>query len=83
MTTEDKLRMFLVDELQCGRGDELTTDFPLLDEQVIDSMGIFQVVTFVESAFGVQVRDEELVAENFATIGDIARLVESKQAAKP
>lgn len=83
MTTEDKLRMFLVDELQCGRGDELTTDFPLLDEQVIDSMGIFQVVTFVEGAFGVQVRDEELVAENFATIGDIARLVESKQAAKP
>jgi acyl carrier protein len=42
-------------------------------------MGIFQVVSFLESEFGIEVGDEDLVPDNFGTIDLIAALVESKQ----
>jgi acyl carrier protein len=45
----------------------------------LDSLGIFSVVSFVESEFGIEVQDEALVPENFGTIAGIARLVGTKR----
>jgi acyl carrier protein len=82
MTTEDKLRRFIIDELQFpDEPGRLTAEYELLDSGTLDSLGIYAVVTFCEDEYGVQIDDEELVPENFATLGDIARLVRSKQAA--
>ncbi len=81
MAIEDRLRAFIAEELQWnGSRKELTDEYPLIQRGVLDSLGIFSVVTFVESEFGVEILDEELVPEHFGTIGGIARLVESKRA---
>lgn len=56
-------------------------DYPLLEKDVLDSMGIFQVVAFLEDEFGIEVDDAELVPENFETIGSIAELIDSKREA--
>lgn len=56
-------------------------DYPLLEKDVLDSMGIFQVVAFLEDEFGIEVDDAELVSENFETIGSIAELIDSKREA--
>jgi acyl carrier protein len=75
-----RLRAFIVEELQYeGDPATLTDDYPLLEKGVIDSAGIFQVVSFVENEFGVEIANEELVPEHFGTLGGIARLVESKR----
>ena len=80
MTTQERVRAFIVEELRPPTGaEELTPDYPLIERRVIDSMGIFQIVTFLEREFGVEVADDELVAENFGTIGGIAHLVDSKR----
>jgi acyl carrier protein len=77
---ESRLRDFILRELNWnGRREELTDDYPLIRRRVLDSLGIFQVVSFVESEFGVEILDEELVPDHFGTIAGIARLVESKQ----
>lgn len=79
MSTEDRVRKYIVDELGYrGSPEELGSDYPLLENEVLDSMGIFQVVSFLESEYGIEIDDEDLVAENFGTIGDIASLVKSK-----
>lgn len=75
---EDDIRRFIVEELN-GPPQQLTSDFPLIERSVIDSLGIFQLVGFIESEYGIQIDDEELVPEHFGTIGDIARLVSSKR----
>jgi acyl carrier protein len=76
----DEVRSFIVRELNWkGAPNELTNDYPLLDRQVLDSVGIFQLVSFVESEYGVEIGDEELVPENFGTIESIARLIGSKR----
>jgi len=77
---ETKLRDFIIQELSWnGTQDDLTYDYPLIERRVLDSLGIFQVVSFVESEFGIEIQDEELVPEHFGTIDGIARLIESKQ----
>ncbi len=82
MSTQEKLRGFIVEELQPeATANELTDDYPLLTSGVIDSIGIYQIVGFVESEFGVEIADEELVEDNFGTIGDLAALIEGKRQA--
>jgi len=78
--TTDRLRTFIVKELSFdGSPEELTDDYPLIDRGVLDSLGIFQVVSFIEGELGVEIQDEELVRDNFGTLRDIGALVESKR----
>lgn len=80
MTTGQRIRTFIQEDLNKGRvRDELTDDYPLIENNVIDSLGIFEMVQFLEREFGVAVEDEDLLLENFGTIADIAQLVGSKQ----
>jgi acyl carrier protein len=75
MSTTDRIRSFIVDELG-WRGETLTDDFPLLENRVIDSLGLFRVVGFLEAEYGVKIGDDKLVPANFATLTTIAQLVE-------
>jgi acyl carrier protein len=44
----------------------------------IDSLGLIRLVAFMESDCGIRVEDEELIAENFATLRSLSDLIESK-----
>ncbi len=80
MTTLDRLRNFVLEDLQfAGDPLELTPDFPLVDSQAVDSLGVFALVTFCEEAFDIRIDDEELLPETFATLQAITDLVESKR----
>jgi len=81
MTVQDRLRGFIIDELRWdGPGAALTNDYPLIERRVVDSMGIYQIVTFIEGEFGIEVFDEELVPEHFGSIDEIALFIEAKRA---
>lgn len=55
-------------------------DESLLDSGVIDSTGVLEVIGFVETKFGIQVLDEEMLPENLDSISRIAAFVERKRA---
>jgi acyl carrier protein len=79
MNTTQRVRGFIIEELRwTGSPDQLTADYPLLDNGVIDSLGLMQVVEFLEQECGVEIRDDDLVPENFATLSAIEKLVEAK-----
>lgn len=50
----------------------------LLDEKVIDSMGVIELVAFLEATYKVEFVDDDLTVDNFKTIGSIANLIISK-----
>lgn len=78
--TVGRVRRFIVGELGWdGSPSDLTEEYPLIAEGALDSLGIFQLVSFIESEYGVEVRDEELVRENFGTLRDIANLIDAKR----
>lgn len=76
MSTTDAIRDLIIDDLGwVGDRSQLTDDYPLLENEVIDSLGIFQIVTFIESQYGIEVDIDQLTPENFESLGTIARLI--------
>ena len=81
MTTKDHVRQFVVDELEfTGEPDELTDDYELLEEGVLDSLGIMALVEYLEAAFDIVIDEDDIVAERFETIATIAALADAKLA---
>ena len=60
---------------------EVSDDDALLDAGIMDSMGIFELVSHLETACGVKIEDDEVVPENFNSINRIAAFVDRKSAA--
>jgi acyl carrier protein len=50
----------------------------LLEEKVIDSMGVMELIAFIESKFGVEFTDDDLTVDNFKTIDSIMSVIMSK-----
>jgi acyl carrier protein len=59
------------------------SDTLLLEEKVIDSMGVIELVTFLEATYGVEFTDDDLTVDNFKTIGSISDLIVSKPRISP
>ena len=57
---------------------KVADDDSLFASGIIDSMGIFELATFLEDRFGVQIRDEEILKRNFESIQCIADFVGRK-----
>jgi acyl carrier protein len=80
VTVTEKIRKFIIDQIGWDAPPtQLTDDYALISNQVIDSLGIYKMVTFLENEFAIEVEDEELVSSNFGTISAIADLVASKR----
>lgn len=47
----------------------------LVDEGIIDSMMLYGVITACEDAFDVEIPDDEINKENFATLGAMEKLI--------
>ncbi len=81
MSIEDQLRAFIVDEIRNGWvPDDVTDDVHLIRSGIVDSLGVFELVAHLEREFGIEVRDDELVIDHFATVRAIATFVRSKRA---
>ena len=78
---ESALREFVVNNFLFGQdGAELTNDASLLELGIIDSTGVLELVSFLEEGYRLKVDDEELIPENFDSIGNLARFVRRKSA---
>lgn len=72
---------FVRTEFQISDRDQaFTRGAHLFDGGFVDSIGLVQLVTFVESTFKVQIGDEALMSEEFTTIDGISELVAAAMA---
>ena len=53
----------------------LENDLPLIKAGVIDSLGIFTTIAFLEQEFGFKVEPDDVVLENFETVDTIKSFV--------
>jgi len=78
-TIKDQVRQFIREELASAKGiTTFSDDESLMENGVIDSLGVFRLVTFMEENLGVRVGDEEISAENLESVNKIEQLVLSK-----
>jgi acyl carrier protein len=52
----------------------------LLERGIIDSLGVVELLSFVEETFAVAAADEEITEENFGSLDSIAQFVQRKRA---
>ena len=64
----DKIRAYLQENFPAAATGNISDDTSLLEEGIVDSMGILSIVTFIEDGFGISVTDDDLVGENFESI---------------
>jgi acyl carrier protein len=73
-----RIRTYVISHFHLSRIAELGDDDSLLDAQLIDSLGILELVGYLEETFAIQVTDDELTPENFDSIGALARFVSKR-----
>ncbi len=73
-----EIRRFVVDQFLFGEEDSLTDDASLLELGVVDSTGVLELVTHIETTYGFKVADEELVPDNLDSIQSLTEFVQRK-----
>lgn len=59
-----------------GAPADLTIDTHLIEEEILDSFGIFTLIDYIDERFDAQIPEEEITLENFGSIAAIARAVD-------
>ncbi len=77
---KETVRQFLARDLAAGSGRAAAfgDTESLVERGVIDSLGIFKLVAFLEDAFRIRIGDDEIVQDNFRTIDSIESFVVEK-----
>jgi acyl carrier protein len=57
-------------------------DDALVEEGIIDSTGIMELIEFLESHFGVEVSEAEMVPQNLGSISSLTEFVMSKRSVR-
>lgn len=79
---EQAVRDHVVANYAVGSGSAAVgPDDDLLLSGLVDSMGVMEIIAFMEEAFGITVDDEDIVPENFRSLKAMADYVATKSAA--
>ena len=76
--TKEKIKTFVVENFLFGSEDGLKDETSFLEEGIIDSTGILELVTFLEEEFSIAIDDEELVPENLDSINNVTTFLGRK-----
>jgi acyl carrier protein len=80
MDVNQQIRDYITTNFYVADTSQLHDDASLLDHGIIDSTGMLELITFIESRFGFQVADEEMLPANLDSVGRIAAFVARKTA---
>ena len=84
MQKQSQIRQFILSNfLFTSDESKLKNDDSLLEQGIMDSTGVLELVAFLESEFGVKVKDDELLPENLDSVDQISAFVARKQASVP
>jgi len=74
-----KIRKFVVDNFLFGDETKLPSeDTSFLNNGIIDSTGMLEVINFIEEVFAIKVEDNELLPENLDSLRNIDKYIGSK-----
>jgi len=80
MSSEEKIRGFILENyLFTDDQSELNNDDSFLDQGILDSTGILEIIFFIEDEFGIKIKDDEMVPDNLDSVNRIVAFIERKQ----
>jgi len=76
--SHQKIRNYIVDNFLFGDDQGLDNDTSFLENGIIDSTGILELVAFLEQEMKIEIADEELLPENLDSINRIVGFISQK-----
>ena len=73
-----KIREFIIENFLFGSDDGLKDDASFLEEGIIDSTGVLELVNYIEEEYSITIEDEELIPENLDSIDNVVGYLETK-----
>jgi acyl carrier protein len=78
-STSEKIKNYIAQNiLFSGNGYPYSDDASFLENGIVDSMNIMELVMFVEETFHLKVEDREIIPENFDSVEKLSLYVEKK-----
>jgi acyl carrier protein len=82
MTIESQIKDYIAKNLLFSSdGFRYSDEASFLEEGIVDSQGVMELVLFVEEAFKLSVDDSEIIPDNFDSISQLSAYIRRKQAA--
>ena len=81
MQIRDTLKQFVTENFLFGRDNVLKDDDSFLENGIIDSTGVLELIAFIEERFAIRLHDSDLVPENLDSIQQITEFVRLRMGA--
>jgi len=75
---EEKIRFYIAENILFSNKYPYPDDASFLENGVVDSMNVLELVMFIEDKFGVSVQDAEVVPDNFDSVARLADFIRRK-----
>lgn len=75
----EQVRNFITENFLFGEEKKVADTDSFLENGIIDSTGVLEVVSFVEDTFNIKVKDEEMIPENLDSISNLVSFINKKQ----
>lgn len=79
MTVQEQVRKFIVENFYVADPSALGDETSLISGGWVDSTGMLEVISYLESQFAIRIADTEMLPENLDSIARIARFVARKR----
>ena len=80
MDLKDSVRQYIIENFLFGDESILESNsMSLLDGGIIDSVGVMELVAFLEQDFEIVVADEDLIPENLDSVDNLAAFIEKRK----
>ncbi len=80
MSIEKKIRTYILENyLFTSSDDALENSSSFLEEGIVDSTGIIELISFLQKEFSIAVKDDEMIPENLDSVNNIVTYVVSKR----
>ena len=74
-----EIRSFIVENFLYGLEDEgFKDEVSFLANGLIDSTGVLELVSFVQHKYGIVVKDDEMIPENFDSVNKLSNFITTK-----
>jgi len=73
------IRKFLIENFLFEEDENVRNETSFLENGILDSTGVLELIAFLEETYGIEVEDEEVIPENLDSIANVAQYIQKKQ----
>jgi len=79
MSVETEIKKYVLENFLFTEDESaLDVNDSFLEQGLIDSTGILEIIVFIEEEYGIQVQDEEMIPENLDSVVNLAKFISRK-----